>query len=92
MATRWLKLGCDFTYDAVAPTPTIFQVEPNDPDRSTIHQASWSSDPGMDLHTYNDIYGNPCTRVILPAGRSSFRYNALAEIPDDVEDYDEDAP
>ena len=92
MATRWLKLGCDFTYDAVAPTPTIFQVEPNDPDRSTIHQASWSSDPTMDLHTYRDIYGNPCTRVILPAGRSSFRYDALAEIPDDVEDFDEDAP
>ncbi len=92
MGSRWLKLGCDFTYNSTAPIPTIFQVEPNDPDRSTIHDATWTSTPEMKLHTYADLYGNPCTRVILPEGRSSFRYDALAEVPDKVEDYDEDAP
>lgn len=92
MGTRWLKLGCDFNYDAAAPTPTIFQVEPNDPARATIHDAAWTNTPEMTLHSYADLYGNPCTRVVLPEGRSSFRYDALAEIPDAVEDYDENAP
>src|SRR6266498_5121606 len=40
---------------------------------------------------YRDLYGNPCLRVTLPAGQSSLRYDALAEVPDAVEDADEDA-
>ena len=43
----------------------------------------------MPLHGYTDLYGNPCTRVVLPAGRPRFRYQAAATVPDATEDADE---
>ena len=36
----------------------------------------------MDIRGYTDLYGNPCLRTVLPAGRSSFRYQAVAVVPD----------
>lgn len=92
MGSRRLEVGCDFTYNAEFPTPTVFQVEANDPARVDVRQQDWSSSPQMTLHRYEDLYGNPCTRAILPVGRSSFRYNAIIDVPDAVEDFDEDAP
>ncbi len=51
----------------------------------------WSSTPPAALHGYVDLYGNPCTRVVLPLGRSTFRYDADVEVPDAPEDVDEAA-
>ena len=44
------------------------------------------------LRRYVDLYGNSCLRVVLPAGRSTLRYDALVLVPDATEDADEDAP
>jgi transglutaminase-like putative cysteine protease len=89
--TRRLTIGCDFTYEAAIATPTIFQVKPLvDPDVRLLFE-SWSSSPVMQLRSYVDLYGNPCTRVVLPAGTSSFRYTAEVEVPDAVEDVDRSA-
>jgi transglutaminase-like putative cysteine protease len=41
---------------------------------------------------YADLYGNPCVRAVLPAGRSRFAYRAVAVVPDAAEEADEDAP
>ena len=46
----------------------------------------------MPVRTYLDLYGNPCVRAVLPAGRSSFRYDACATVPDATEEADEWAP
>jgi len=86
--TRRLRVGCDFTYEAAVPTPAIFQVQPCDPWPVTLRAESWSSTPDMVLRSYVDLYGNPCTRVVLPIGTSSFRYTAEVEVPDTVEDID----
>ena len=45
----------------------------------------------MAIRGYTDIYGNPCARAVLPAGRSSFGYSALAAVPDATEDADQNA-
>jgi transglutaminase-like putative cysteine protease len=45
----------------------------------------------MTLRSYTDLYGNPCTRVVLPAGGSSFRYEADLAVPDATEDAEESA-
>jgi transglutaminase-like putative cysteine protease len=86
--TRRLTVGCDFTYDAAVPTPTIFQVQPGASSWVTLRSEGWSSTPDMVLRSYLDLYGNRCTRVVLPAGESSFRYTADVEVPDAVEDAD----
>jgi transglutaminase-like putative cysteine protease len=88
---RRLNVGCDFTYAASVPTPAIFQVQPTPSSVVVLQSEAWSSTPDMELRSYVDLYGNPCTRVVLPVGISSFRYEARVDVPDAGEDHDESA-
>jgi transglutaminase-like putative cysteine protease len=92
MEIRQVLVGCVFEYSAEIPTPTIFQVQPLDSAPVTVVREQFSIEPEADSHHYTDLYGNPCLRLILPAGRSRFRYEALVEVPDATEDADENAP
>jgi transglutaminase-like putative cysteine protease len=92
MLTRRIQIGCEFTYAADIDTPVVFQVRPAESARLILQGEKWSSDPAMLTHGYTDLYGNPCTRATLPAGRSTFGYEAVAVVPDATEDADEDAP
>src|ERR1700726_4822480 len=92
MQTRRILIGCDFTYVAAAGTPVIFQVQPAESALISIQGGQWAVDPAMAVRSYTDLYGNPCLRAVLPAGRSSFRYQAVAVVPDLTEEVDEDAP
>jgi transglutaminase-like putative cysteine protease len=92
METRRLLIGCEFTYVAEVPTPVVFQVQPVEQPRVSIEDARWSSEPTMSSRGYADLYGNPCRRAVLAAGRSSFSYHAVAVVPDATEEADEDAP
>ncbi len=92
MKVRRLRVGCEFTYRAVVRTPTVFQVQANDPARVDVVREMWSTEPSMTTHGYRDVYDNRCTRVVLPAGKSSLRYDAVVHVPDTVEDADESAP
>jgi transglutaminase-like putative cysteine protease len=88
MSLRQVRVGCEFVYLAEVPTPTVFQVQP----LGEVVRADFAVDPVVDSHGYVDLYGNPCLRLILPAGRSTFRYVALVDVPDATEDVDEQAP
>jgi transglutaminase-like putative cysteine protease len=91
LPTRRLVVGCEFTYEAEVPTVAVFQVRPTESDRFTQRSEFWVSTPTLTLHSYRDLYGNPCTRTVLPAGWSSLRYEANLDIIDAVEDFDESA-
>jgi transglutaminase-like putative cysteine protease len=91
MNSRRLVVGCEFSYDAEVATPAVFQVQPTESALILRRSEVWSSEPQLRLRDYSDIYGNPCTRVVLPAGRSSFRYAAELDVPDAVEDANESA-
>lgn len=89
---RRVRVGCEFVYLAEIPTPTVFQVQPLDePPVNLLHEQLWA-EPATHSHRYTDLYGNTCLRLILPAGRSTFRYDAQVEVPDAAEDAAEDAP
>ena len=92
METRRILIGCDFTYVTAVPTPVIFQVTPAESAHISVKDGQWASDPAMTIRGYTDLYGNPCLRAVLPAGRSSFRYQAIAVVPDRTEEIDPDAP
>src|ERR1700689_4254135 len=91
MQTRRLLIGCDFTYVAAISTPVIFQVQPVEAPDISIAGSQWATEPPMSIRGYPDLYGNPCVRAVLPAGRSSLRYHASAVVPDATEDADSDA-
>src|SRR5580698_1711732 len=92
MQTRRILVGCDFTYVAAVNTPVIFQVQPAESAHISIENGQWASEPAVAIRSYTDLYRNPCLRAVLPAGRSSFRYQAVAVVPDLTEEVDEDAP
>jgi transglutaminase-like putative cysteine protease len=92
MASRQIQIGCSFTYRAAVSTPVIFQVRPRESPHITLQREQWSSGPPMAIRSYADLYGNPCARAVLPAGRSRFSYRAVAAVPDAAEDADQDAP
>jgi transglutaminase-like putative cysteine protease len=92
MASRRIRVGCDFTYVAAIDTPVIFQVQPGPCAQVAVEREQWSPEPPMAIRGYTDLYSNPCARTVLPAGRSRFRYDAVAVVPDATEDADEDVP
>jgi transglutaminase-like putative cysteine protease len=92
MEKRRLSIGCEFTYVAEIATPVVFQVQPLEAPHVSVEGARWSSVPEIPSRGYTDLYGNPCVRAVLPAGRSSFAYQAVAVVPDATEEVDESAP
>jgi transglutaminase-like putative cysteine protease len=90
--TRQVRIGCGFTYVAEIETPVVFHIQPRPAAQIALAGAQLEAGPSMALHSYTDLYGNPCVRAVLPAGRSVVRYGAVATVPDAAEDADEDAP
>ncbi|WP_158851959.1 transglutaminase-like domain-containing protein [Saccharothrix deserti] len=89
---RFLRIGCDFTYRAEVDTPTVFQVRPVRDQHVRVTDERLSVEPDVAMRHYVDLYGNLCSRVVLPSGLSTMHYSALAEVPDAPEEADEDAP
>jgi len=91
MGTRRIQIGCEFVYQAEIDTPAVFHVRPIGSAEITVEDERWLSKPRMAVRDYTDLYGNPGIRAMLPAGRSSFGYQAVAKVPDATEDADQDA-
>jgi transglutaminase-like putative cysteine protease len=89
---RRVRVGCEFVHVAAVDTPTVFQVEIQNAAPISLARQEWSMEPQLPIRRYTDLYGNPCTRMVLPAGRSTLRYDAVALVPDAAEDADEHAP
>ena len=90
--SRRLTVGCDFVHRSSFDVPAVFQVEPVADQLAEVVEAAWSMEPETPSRTYADLYGNPCRRLTIPAGRSVITYRATVDVPDAVEDVDEDAP
>lgn len=78
-----LRLGCTFEHDASTATPAIVLVEPHSEFADAVVAERWSSEPALEATSFVDLYGNRCRRVVLPAGASSFTYDAIATISPD---------
>ncbi len=91
-STRYVRVGCEFEYDAQIETPAVFQVQPVDARPATVLRQAWQSTPELNRHQYTDVYGNDCQRLNLPAGISTVGYDAVFSVPDATEEVDLDAP
>ncbi|NKE60711.1 transglutaminase family protein [Lentzea sp. PSKA42] len=92
MTTRLLRIGCAFSYRAEVPTSAVFQVRPAENRDLRVTHERLAFEPDVAMRHYLDLYGNPCTRVVLPVGLSTMNYSALADVLDSVEDVNENAP
>ena len=75
-----IRAGYDLAFAADAPTPMIamLHVHPSRlPDLRTDHNLS--TDRDLALQDYRDGFGNICTRMIVPAGRTTLSCDFLIE-------------
>jgi transglutaminase-like putative cysteine protease len=89
--TRRLTVGCEFVHQSETDVAAVFQVEPLSDQKVDVIDGRWNLEPDGPTRGYTDLYGNPCRRLIVPAGRSVINYRATVIVPDAVEDVDEDA-
>ncbi|WP_230686510.1 transglutaminase-like domain-containing protein [Catellatospora vulcania] len=73
-------------------TPAVLQIEPRGTGPVSVIERSWALEPQVNVRSYVDLYDNPCTRLVLPAGRCTVRYAATALVPDATEDTAGNAP
>ena len=90
--TRRMKIGCEFVHQSQSDVAAVFLVEPLTDQKAELVESRWTLDPQGRTRGYDDLYGNPCRRLTVPAGRSRIAYEATVVVPDEVEDADEDAP
>jgi transglutaminase-like putative cysteine protease len=86
-----IRVGCEFDYDALGPTPTIWQVRPRADRAQQLACESWGTSPPLPWTSYHDAYGNVCDRLTLPPGRTLLRYDAQVEVPGVFDDADKEA-
>ncbi len=83
-----VRVGCEFQYEASVPIPAVVQVQPRtDGPHRLIHE-SWETTPEIAARDYRDLYGNLCRRLIIPAGNMTLRYDALVEVPEELDPAD----
>jgi transglutaminase-like putative cysteine protease len=86
-----LRVGCEFAYEVVEPTPTIWQVRCRLDGEHQMVSERWTSTPLVPSRAYVDDYGNLCDRLVLPAGATTITYSALVDVPDRPDDVDKEA-
>ena len=84
-----VRVGCQFEFEALEVTPSLWQVRPHPNVEHRIVSETW--EPPASTHTYIDAYGNQCDRMSLPAGRSVMRYDATLEVSPEPDESDVDA-
>ncbi|MEA2170553.1 MAG: hypothetical protein QOF76_3853 [Solirubrobacteraceae bacterium] len=74
-----LTVGCTFDLELPAETSAVLQVAPIG-HNVQIRSERW--DTTAIHHGYADSYGNRCERMLIPAGRSTIRYDAEVDLAD----------
>ena len=92
MTTARVHVGCEFSFDVPAPVAAVFQVEPQSEPRQRTVSESLSFAPERAHTSYEDTFGNRCSRLLVPAGPFGLTYDATFEVPRLPDDTDPDAP
>ncbi|MFL5706916.1 MAG: transglutaminase family protein [Ktedonobacteraceae bacterium] len=88
----YIRVGCEFSYEATWPTPTVLLVQPHPVGEHTIVREEWQLTSQIAMHAYHDIYGNLCQRLLLPQGDHMLRYDAIIEVADTWDEVSPAAP
>jgi transglutaminase-like putative cysteine protease/predicted glutamine amidotransferase len=89
--TAHIRVGCDFVFTVPVPVAAVFQVEPQDEPRQRVLAHSLSFLPVGEHTTYQDSFGNRCSRLNVAPGPFSLHYDAIVEVPRVLDDTDVDA-
>ncbi len=79
-----IRAGYTISYLCASPTPMILMlnVRPELRDRLRAPQ-SMTTDCGVPIHEYRDVYGNACSRLLAPAGPITISADFTIEVSDE---------
>ncbi len=75
-----VHVGCRLDYETTWPTPALLQVQPREEAGTCLVRSAWHASPTLSLRDFDDIYGNNCTRLVLPGGTAQISYDAIVAI------------
>lgn len=86
-----MRVGCEFVHELSWPVALVAQVEPRPDAVLSISDVELRTDPTAQVHRYTDLYGNVCARFTLGPGVTRIRYEAVAEVPAEIDPADPEA-
>ena len=75
-----VRVGCRLGYEVSSPTPALLQIQPREEAATHVLKSAWQASPTVRLSAFTDLYGNSCTRLIIPPGVTQLEYGAVIEI------------
>ncbi len=77
-----IRVGFELVYDCPQPTPMIFNLNVHFTRVSDIvGRNDLMIDPPVPIRAYRDSFGNWCTRIVAPAGRTRVTADAIVNDP-----------
>jgi transglutaminase-like putative cysteine protease len=87
-----IRSGFEIAYDCPAPVPMLLMLSVHASRRADLETPDWiRTDPVQDVHQYLDVYGNICSRLTAPAGRSTVSADFTIRDPGLIDPYTPDA-
>jgi transglutaminase-like putative cysteine protease len=90
--TARVRVGCDFSFAVPAPVSAVFQVEPQNEPRQQLLTQSLSFVPDGVHSSYQDSFGNRCSRLQVAPGPFTLQYDATLEVARRPDETDFSAP
>jgi len=68
-----IRAGYKIVYDTPGPTPMLMMLSVRPERARDLEKPDWmQTEPYVPIRTYVDAFGNICTRLVAPAGRTTF--------------------
>lgn len=88
-----IRTGFEITYDCPAPVPMMLTLSVHPSRRDDLETPDWvRTDPALDVRQYIDAFGNICSRIVAPAGRTTISADFVIRDSGLVDEYAPDAP
>jgi transglutaminase-like putative cysteine protease len=73
-----IRVGYELIYDCVQPTPMVLMLNIHHSRVADIVVADTvQTEPALQVHGYHDTFGNWCSRIVAPAGRTRITTTAI---------------
>ncbi|HXP92331.1 MAG TPA: transglutaminase family protein [Candidatus Binatia bacterium] len=76
-----VRVGCEFELHCEVAMPAVVMVRPRDEGDCELSQEEWLVRPASPSRETADVFGNRIRRLVLPAGESTLRYDAVVTAP-----------
>jgi len=87
-----IRAGFEITYDCPAPVPMLLSLSVHPSRRGDLETPDWvRTDPALDVRQYIDGFGNICSRILAPAGRTTISADFIIRDSGQPDDYAPDA-